>query len=95
MNFALLNYLDITGQNPQPKTTFKPNIKWINRYMDLESFLEYHKEGELTFWQWRKSLRGEKTFSDFLWSDPVPALYEIGFGMKIFRIPKYLFKRIF
>lgn len=94
INFALLNYLDNTGQNPMPITDFKTDIKWVNRYMDFDSFLGYRKEGELTFRQWRKSLKGKKVYSDFLWDDPIPALYEIRFGLKIFRIPRYLIRRI-
>jgi D-aspartate ligase len=94
INFALLNYLDITDQNPIPLTEFKTEIKWINRYMDFDSFLGYRKERKLTFRQWRKSLKGKKVYSDFLWGDPLPALYEIRFGLKIFRIPRYLLRRI-
>jgi hypothetical protein len=77
-----------------PLTEFKTGIKWINRYMDFDSFLGYRKEGRLTFRQWRKSLKGKKVYSDFLWDDPIPALYEIRFGLKIFRIPRYLIRRI-
>jgi len=42
-----------------------------------------------------KKSKGKKVYSDFSWSDPIPALYEIGFGKKVFNIPKYLFKKLF
>lgn len=94
MNFPLIDYLEVTNQNPMPVTSFKTGMKWVNRYMDLSSFLDYRKERTLSFNEWRKSLRGKKVYSDFTWSDPIPALYEIGFGKKIFNIPKYFLKKL-
>ena len=93
MNFPLIDYLEITSQNPIAATDFKKNIKWVNRYMDFGSFIQYHKEGELTFREWRKSLSGKKVYPDFRWDDPVPALYEIGFGLKLFKAPWFLYKK--
>jgi len=95
INFPLINYHDVLSLPEYSCSNFKSGIKWINRYMDFDSFLKYRKEGTLSFWQWRRSLRGNKVYSDFNWHDPLPAFYEIGFGRKLFRIPGYLFKRIF
>ena len=95
MNFPLINYYDLTNQAITPITDFRSGIKWVNRYSDLASFLDYRREGSLTFREWRKSLRGPKIYSDFSLHDPIPALYEIGFGKKIFSFPKYLYKRLF
>ena len=94
MNFPLVDYLEVTGQNPKPIHNFKIGIKWVNRYMDFDSFLSYNKEGSLNFREWRKSLRGKKVYSDFVWSDPIPALYEIGFGYKLFKAPLFVLRRI-
>jgi predicted ATP-grasp superfamily ATP-dependent carboligase len=93
MNFPLMDYLEVTGQYPAPATDFKKNIKWVNRYMDFGSFIQYRKEGELTFREWRRSLSGKKVYPDFTWNDPVPALYEIGFGLKLFKVPWFLYKK--
>ena len=94
INFPYINYCDLNGIPVKDKLNFKSGIKWVNRYMDFDSFLKYRKEGSLTFSEWRKSLKGEKVYADFTWDDPVPALYEIGFGAKLVRAPQYLWKRI-
>ncbi len=93
VNFPYLNYLDLLNEKVTPANNFKSGVKWINRYMDLESYLKYRKEG-LTFFEWRRSLRGKKTYSDFTWTDPLPAFYEIGFGWKLIKAPWFIIKRI-
>ena len=95
MNFPYLNYQDLLQVSPDPVNDFKARIKWVNRYMDFDSFLKYHKEGSLGFGAWRKSRRGKKVYSDFTWDDPIPGFYEIGFGWRLIRLPAYLIKRIF
>lgn len=95
MNFPLVDYLEVTGQDPKPQKEHLKGKKWVNRYMDFDSFLKYRKEGALTFSAWRKSLKGEKVFSDFSWDDPIPAFYEIGFGWKLIKAPWFIFKRVF
>jgi len=94
MNFPLADYLEVTGQNPTLQPEYRTGIKWVNRYMDFDSFLRYRKEGVLTFSAWRKSLAGKNVYSDFTWDDPIPAFYEIGFGLKLVKAPWYLFKKL-
>lgn len=94
MNFPLTDYLEMTNQKPESNFTFTPDIKWVNIYMDFDSFLKYRRRKELSFKQWIKSIMGKKIYSDFAWDDILPGFYEIGFGMKLFRIPKYLIKRM-
>ncbi len=95
MNFPLTNYLELTGHRPQAINDFTEGIKWINRYNDFNSFISYLKTGEITFRSWRRSLRGKKVYSDFAWDDPGPFFYELRFGLKLFRLPLYLYKKIF
>ncbi len=94
INFPYINYCDLNGMPVEDSLNFKSGIKWVNRYMDFDSFLKYRKEGVLTFSAWRKSLKGKKVYSDFTWDDPIPAFYEIGFGAKLARAPLYLLKRV-
>jgi len=95
MNFPLMDYIEATGQNPEPITEFTTNIKWVNRHMDFNSYIQYHNAGELSFWEWRKSLVGRKVYSNFTWDDLVPIFYDIEFGLKIFKAPWLFFKKIF
>lgn len=93
INFPYLNYLDLVGERVIHTKPYKTGIKWVNRYMDFDAFMKYKAEGSLSFYAWRQSLRGRKVFSDFIWSDPIPLLYELGFGLKIIKAPFYLMKR--
>lgn len=95
MNFPLIDYLELTGQNPEKIQTFYTGIKWVNRYMAFDSFLAYRKEGIINYNKWLKLKKGKKVYSDYIFKDPVPMLFELGFGKKLFNIPKYFIKRIF
>lgn len=94
MNFPFIDYQVMTSINLAPLTSFKTGIKWINFYMDFDSFLRYRKEKTITYREWRKSLKGEKVYSDFCWDDMIPGGYELRFGLKILKLPGYLFKRL-
>jgi len=94
INFPHINYCDLNDIPIENNSSFKNCIKWVNQYMDFDSFLKYRKENNLTFSSWRKSLKGKKVYSDFTWDDPIPAFYEIRFGLKLIRIPQYLWRRI-
>lgn len=95
INFPVIQLQDIENIKSSPKTEFNLGMKWVNRYMDFNSFLEYRRENVLTFSQWRKSLRGEKTYPDFTWKDPLPILFEFHYGKKLLGIPKFLWRKIF
>ncbi|MBP2675193.1 MAG: carbamoyl-phosphate synthase chain, binding domain protein [Deltaproteobacteria bacterium] len=77
MNFPLINYLDLVGEEPKPVSAYRPGVKWVNIYCDIESFREYRRRGELSWKEWLGSLRGEIMLSDLEWDDPVPGLREI------------------
>jgi predicted ATP-grasp superfamily ATP-dependent carboligase len=94
MNFAYLNYRDIMGREPNPITVYTSAIKWVNWFLDLNSFLEYRKIGVINFWDWRKSLSGRKIYSDFMWYDPLPFGYYMNFGLKLLKIIPFIIKRI-
>ncbi len=95
VNFPYLNYLDLLLESPKKIIIFEADVKWVNLYMDFDSFINYRKEGVLTFSSWRNSLKGKKCYHDFILSDPLPVLYEISFGLKFIKLPFYLCKKLF
>ena len=94
MNFALANYMDMTGQEVGPILEYRSGVKWVNLYSDLESFREYRKRGQLTAMDWLRSLKGEKVFSDLEWGDLKPGLHEIVI-VNVFRRSSRFMKKIF
>ena len=95
VNFPHINYTDLMQIKTQNSTDFDTGVKWINKQLDFNSFLFYYRKRELSFWEWRKSYRGRLVFSNFLWNDPLPALYNVGFGIKILKAPFFLAKKLF
>ena len=93
MNFPFIDYLEATDQKPEPVFDFLKDIKWVNIYSDFDSFLSYKRQKELTLSAWLNSLRGAKVFSDFALDDILPSFYEIRFGKKLLKIPKYVLQK--
>jgi predicted ATP-grasp superfamily ATP-dependent carboligase len=94
LNFPLIQYQNLVEKTKNRNTEYDTEKLWINRYMDFSAFVEYRKEGVLTLLQWCKSIKGKKVYPDFLWNDPVPLFYEFDFGLKFFKAPVYLFKKL-
>lgn len=94
INFPLIQYLDLTDQLSQYFFEYRKGIKWVNIYSDFDSFLNYRKEGKISFKEWLNSLKGPKIFSDWAWDDKLPGLYEFRFGKRLIHLPKYLIKRL-
>ncbi|MFQ5632771.1 MAG: hypothetical protein ACE5I1_28720, partial [bacterium] len=68
-------YCDLTGQPlPENRQQKYKAIKWIYLRRDLQSSLKYWKQGDLTLFQWLKSIRGKKVDALFSWKDPKPFL---------------------
>jgi predicted ATP-grasp superfamily ATP-dependent carboligase len=89
INFPLINYRDLAGiKQAAIPSNYKTGVKWINIYMDLKSFLDYKREGEITLRQWINSLKGPKVLSDFAKDDIIPGFWEIRFGKKLIKLPK-------
>jgi D-aspartate ligase len=90
INFPLIQYLDLTGQNPEPQHEFKVGIKWLDTLSDFQSFWEYFKKGKLSLWSWIRSLKGTRTLSTFSLNDPGPFFKNHQYGLKYLKLPFYL-----
>ena len=77
LNFAYINYCDLLSLPLPNVDSYELGVKWVNIYMDLFSYLDYNKEGSLSLNQWLTSLKGKKTWSDFVVHDPLPVFHEI------------------
>lgn len=94
MNFPLMHYLDLVGEDPKPVSGYRAGVKWVNVYCDIESFREYRKRGQLSLLSWLGSYRGELMLSDLEWDDPVPGLREIWVENLCRRTGRFFRKRI-
>lgn len=78
-------YCDALGLALPSKTKqqFK-GIKWISINNDIRAAMAYYKNGELTIWEWFKSIQGVKAFADLSVRDPMPFLIETLYPLKKF-----------
>lgn len=66
-------YCDLVGLPlPDTRTQQYTNVKWIHLLRDLRSAYFYFRQGELSFGDWLKSMRGRKYYSVFSLKDPAP-----------------------
>jgi D-aspartate ligase len=91
-DFPLIQYLDLTGQEPVPQLRYRTGVKWLDPMSDFQSFLDHRRNGQLSFGKWLSSLRGTRAFSAWSLSDPGPMLKSIEYGWKIVKAPMYMLK---
>jgi D-aspartate ligase len=94
MNFPLMDYRELTGCEPKAILDYRPGIKWVNIYSDIESFREYRRRGTLSFRQWLVSLKGERLLSDLSGDDMLPGLREIVVENILRRSGRYAMKSL-
>jgi len=92
MNFPLTDYLEATGKNPHPKNGYRNGMKWMNIYMNFQSFLGYYRKKQLTLAQWLKSFKHVRVLSDFAWDDIGPFFYESHNGLLALKMPLYIIR---
>ena len=77
MNIPLIDYLESTQQEHRLIHDYEKGIKWVNSYLNFGSFLNYRRNGEISFKQWINSRKGKKMFSVFAWDDMLPTCYNL------------------
>ena len=92
MNFPLMDYMELTDQEPKAIHEYRSGVKWVNIYSDIESYREYRQRGQLSIRQWLDSLQGEKLFSDQAGDDILPGLHEVIFENILRRSGRYVMK---
>jgi predicted ATP-grasp superfamily ATP-dependent carboligase len=72
MDVARYLYLDLTGQR-LPRATPVEGRKWVVEDWDLESSMDYRREGGLSLPEWVDSFAGVVEGAWFAWDDRSPA----------------------
>lgn len=74
VNLPLLSYQDALGHLTESQTEFRTGVHWVDWQRDLRAFLDYRRQGLLTFRQWRSSLKGENVYAIYSWADWRPGV---------------------
>lgn len=69
VDLPLTSYRDALGLPVEPQFEFRTGMKWVDWQRDFRAFLDYRKHGQLTFAEWRRSLRGPKMYGIYSWQD--------------------------
>jgi len=72
-NLAALAYSRIVGLPQDLPTTFRSGMRMWDPARDFLAFRERRRNGELSLWQWLRSVAHRQTFPIFRWTDPFPA----------------------
>lgn len=72
-NFAIIQYLDLTGQAVCAPNRFRVGVKWIDPFQDFKSFRSQSRN-PLSCIAWFVFLLRCRVFSIFWWRDPKPFL---------------------
>ena len=78
LNLPYMAYRDVLGQPVPPPRPLRSGRKVVLISRDVKSFLYYHARGELTWWQWVRSLLGRTREYYFGWDDPAPFIGQLG-----------------
>lgn len=90
VNFPLLQYLELTGQDPACALRTRRNAKWMDLKWDTVSALKMIARHELTVAEWLRSVKGVRTLGLFAADDPRPFLHSIRYGAALFKAPRLL-----
>ncbi len=71
-------YCDVLGLPlPENRTQKYIGAKWISLRRDLQSAFYHWRKDELTFKEWRRTMRGKKMEAIFSWKDPKPFICDL------------------
>lgn len=73
-DLARFVYNRLVGIEGPPLTTFRTGVRLWYPVEDFKAFRQLRRAGEITFWQWARSLCHRQTFPFFRWRDPWPSI---------------------
>ena len=81
-------YNRIVGIAQPPLVSFRTGVRLWDPQRDLLAFLESNRRGEITLFQWLRSIMHRQTLPLYSWRDPVPSAIRLGIRMA--KVPRYL-----
>jgi predicted ATP-grasp superfamily ATP-dependent carboligase len=84
IDIPYIAYCDALGWPIEAKHDYREGVLWVDLQRDMRAFLIYHRQRQLTFGGWLRSLRGEKDWAFYSRDDWKPALLLIA---KLFNRP--------
>lgn len=73
-DLARFVYNRLVGIESPPLTTFRTGVRLWYPVEDFKAYRQLRRAGQITFWQWVRSLCHRQTFPFFRWRDPWPSV---------------------
>jgi D-aspartate ligase len=84
VDLPFISYRDALGLPVESQFEFREGMLWVDWQRDLRAFLDYRRHGQMTFSQWRRSLKGPKMYAIYSWSDWRPGVvFTVGLFKKL------------
>lgn len=93
VNFPLLQYRDLAGDDPEPQMRYRDGVRWLNGVNDLASSWWHYRNGQLGPGDWLRSYRGVRAHAVLALDDPMPFLKDYEYGRKLARIPVNMWRQ--
>jgi predicted ATP-grasp superfamily ATP-dependent carboligase len=77
IDMGLFIYNRLTGRPLPPVENYRKGLRVLRPIVDIQAFRSSHKRGEMSFWEWLRTLLHRQHFLYFRWSDPVPSLMAV------------------
>ncbi len=74
VDLPYIAYLDMSGVEADPCTTYETGVRWIHVRDDLLAARELMRNGELSLREWVRIFRGRIVFAEWARDDPRPCL---------------------
>jgi predicted ATP-grasp superfamily ATP-dependent carboligase len=71
VNFPLIQYRELTGQPPVAHR-YRSGVRWLDELRDPRSAWTHYRRGQLTAWQWARSVGAVRDLALFAPDDPGP-----------------------
>ena len=77
IDIPYIAYCDTLGLPVETQQTYREGVHWIDFQRDIRAFLIYKRQNQLGFFQWFRSLLGEKEWAHYSSDDWKPAVVAI------------------
>jgi D-aspartate ligase len=85
VNIPWIYYADACGLSPEPQSDYREGVKFVNLIWDAQAYLACRRAKQLSFLGWLRSFRGVKSFAILKWTDPLPFVFYLLKGIRVWK----------
>lgn len=94
VDFPLIHYRDVIGDPPEPQLHHQTGVRWVQWVNDIASAWPEVRSGDLSPLTLAREWSTARSYSVFAIDDPGPFLKDAGYGRRLLRAPKFLWRQL-